>query len=382
MSNSNIDDKFLARDIAGYATEGRAWTMLHELAGQLITLHSKHQAHGDISLDTIVLSEGHFQLSESTGMGGSVEDDIWYLGQCVYELLMGTLPFGGQGRQGQTALSSLPSFAENTASRQLSSLVNRCLSYDPSSRPAAQEVADVSAACLKEYQQECQPENLKTLKPQNLKTRMRTYHFWPETMGVVIFMLMMLFPANMFAQNNEEIEKLIRLTTTMRKQSKRAEVLKALKNDTRWTLMDEIPVDFNECTYGDKVEMFGVNDIAKEIAQTDKGILSTGGRFKHSADGVHAYSFIEITVKAGRQVQYNVKDHKGRQEIAIVPFDAKQKYKAVVLCDGKESGACATRDEVSYFTVSPGKHGNYHFRIENQGTKNASFVIITYNPGK
>lgn len=384
MRKSSTADSISAKNIVGSVTELTLWRFVKDIASQLTVLHETNNAHGLVTLSNITIS-GKDSLLESGNGRGSTSDDIWDLGACIYELVTGNAPFGGKGKEGQTELSPLPSFSESKASKALSTLTKRCLEYKNTDRISIKEVVAIAEKELSKIEQYVSTtDNLKYKKPQNRHIRMKTYNFWPEVMASIIIMFMLAIPQTVSAQYNAEMEKLIRLTTTLRDQKKRAQVLNELKTDTKWTLMDELTVDANECTYIDKVNMFGINDIAAEIAQREKGTVNVGGRFKHSADGKHNYSFIELTAKAGTSILYEVKEHKGTQQVAIVPFDKQQSYKALFFtANGKEIKAHTTKDGISYFTVPlNGKENTYSFEIANKGTRNASFAVITYNPMK
>lgn len=381
MRKIHSADNITAGQLAGYATEMALWQFIHDISRELAGIHACGEAHGRVNLDNVRICGDTFVLTGAVG-GGSAADDMWQLGSCIYELVAGTLPFGGRGRSGQEETSPLPVFSTARASEQISLIARRCMLFDERERIKADDVlsmAEKGLAAYREYASDT--ENLKYKKPQNRPARMKTYSFWPEAMSCIVLILMLAVPQKASAQYNAEMEKLIRLTTSMRDQSKRAQVLDELRNDEKWTLMDELSVDMNECTYGDKVDMFGVNDIAAEIAQKDKGIINSGGRFKHSADGKHQYSFIELTARAGKTITYDVRGHAGTQHIAIVPFDKSRQYTAVFFSDGDELTAHTQKDGISYFTVEVGKRGNYEFEITNNGSRNASFVVITYNTG-
>lgn len=395
MKLSNTADSITAQSLAGHATETAVWRFVRDVAAQLTALHQDGKSHGAVKLESVTVEGKSFALSaakehgtisansdalsQSSAQGAA--DDIWQLGACVYALITGLSPFGGKGRKGQTTHTPMPVFNVSRASAALSGLVERCLAYDPANRLTAEAVVNIADTELSNHEAYCADlENLRFKKPQNRRIRMKTYDFWPEAMVSLLFILMFAHPLSVSAQSDVEMEKLIRLTTTMRDQTKRALVLRELKEDDKWTLMDELRISINECSFNEKVNMFGVNDIAAEIAQRERGIVNVGGRFKHSADGKHKYSFIELTALAGKTITYTVRGHKGEQQVAVVPFDPKCNYKAVFYTDSKERHAHTVKNGTSYFTVKVGRDGSYEFEITNSDKKNASFVVITYNP--
>lgn len=382
MKKSSIADNISAKNIAGYTTETMLWHFVKDIAHHLLYLHDKGMIHGNLYLDNVHIKGNTFCLTEE-GHSGSSSDDMWHFGACIYELITGNLPFGGKGKEGQSPLSPLPSFHESLVSKSLSELTKSCLSYNESDRITAKEalaIAEKKISICKEYISDI--ENLKYKKPQSRNIRLKTYKFWPEAMFVFFLSLFFTIPQYVSAQYNTEVEKLIRLTTTMRNSSKRAQVLNELMNDKKWTLMDQLIEHGNECNYKDKVSEFGMNHIAAEIAQREKGIVNVGGRFRNSTNKKYNYSFYELTAKAGTTISYRVDGHKGTQQIAIVPFHKDQQYIALVSSDGKHNEAHTKKEGIAYLTVEVDKNGSYMFSITNKDKRNACFVIITYNPWK
>lgn len=383
MKRSNTADSITASCLSGHATEVTIWRFVRDLSSQLSDLHKENHAHGEVMLSNVTIEDNRFTLLPPTVNGNSLANDVWQLGACIYQLVTGEVPFGGQGHSGQSAQSPLPVFSTSKASLAMSSLTAKCLAFSEAERISIQVVAAISSQELSRCEQYCADlDHLKYKKPQNRTIRMKTYDFWPEAMMGILLLILLALPQKASAQYNAEMEKLIGLTTKMRDQGKRAHVLQELQNDDKWTLMDELKLDLNECSYNDEVNMFGINDIAAEIAQREKGIINVGGRFKHSADGKHHYSFIEVTALAGTTISYTVHGHQGNQEVAVVPFDPKSQYTAIFYSDDEEHAAQTIIDGISYFTVDVGKQGCYEFEITNSDTRNASFAVITYNPMK
>lgn len=382
MKMTVLSDKITALDMAGYATELMVWRFVRFVAQGMVEALSANTDTVAVTLENIEIRGKEFVIVADAPCT-TVANAIPQLGVCIYRLVTGNLPFGGIGLEGQTPLSPLPIFSEARASLVLSRLMQRCISVDITQRPAPGEIVACAESEIARLEREtANTDALKYKKTQNRNIRMKTYKFWPEAMALIALIIMFALPHNLAAQTDSEMEKLVRLTTTMRSQSKRSAVLSELKNDPKWTLMDELAVSKGECRRGDKVKMFGVNDIAAEIAQREKAVVNSGGRFRHSADGKHPYSFVEVTAKPGATISYTVKGHRGTQQIAVVPFDAKQSYTVSATADGRKASPSSVKGGVSYLSTKVGKNGTYSFEIKNQGKSNASFVVITHNSGK
>lgn len=379
MKIINTVDSLYASEIAGYTTEQTIWHFVRDVAEALVRLHKNRHIHGSVSLENVSIGADSFVLAESS-REGSPSDDIWQLGACMYELLTGNIPFGGKGREGQTKFSPLPSFGETIASTRLSQLIQRCLIHDESQRITTTEIYEIAKEeLLNQSKYHSDMERLKYQKPQNRKIRMKNYGFWPEIMTIMLLLIMLAVPTHMSAQVDNEMQELIQLTTSMRNQSNRQKVLEKLLNDTHWAIMDELKRHTNECMFRDPVKMFGMNSIANEIAQREKGIVNVGGRFRDSRNPKYPYSFIERTAKAKRTISYQVYGHTGTQQVAIIPFDAKQKYTVSITVGGKEIKPTNEKDGILYFTFNASSSDYYDFSIFNDKSENASFVIITFN---
>lgn len=382
MKTHHTADSIPAAELSGYATELTAWRLLSDVSQSLLRLHESGKAHGHVVLSEIMLKDAHFALSEGS-QPSTPAADIWQLGACIHEFITGTTPFGGKGMQGQTALSPLPSFSPSKASTELSLLMQQCLAYEESARISIKEVADVAQRELQRCQAyHADKEHLKYHHPQNRTTRMKNYAFWPEAMATLLLFFLLAMPQAASAQVDAEMQKLVRLTTSMRQQGNRQKVLGELLADKHWTMMDELPRHTGECSFRDKVSMFGINGIANEIASREKGIVNVGGRFRDSRNANYPYSFVELTARARQTISYTVTEHKGTQQVAIIPFDAKQKYSATFYVDGVKVQPASTAAGTTYFVFTASKKGTYEFRISNDGTANASFAVITYNSGK
>lgn len=163
-------------DIIGKCNEQKAWQFLHDVSAGLACLHGKSIIHQDIKPANVLLDGSNFVITDfgiSTSMSNLlenvngtryvqgtrsymppekfsnspqliVENDIWSLGASLYELLTGRLPFGSRGGESQLSGQSyipLPS----GFSKELQSVIQRCLTVNPKSRPTAKELEKIAA---------------------------------------------------------------------------------------------------------------------------------------------------------------------------------------------------------------------------------------------
>lgn len=394
MRKSYTDDKLTADKIAGYATELTVWRFISCMAKTAKTSHEKGVSCRLHCLEEVVIEGKDFILNDSTNKSQSMEDLVWHIGACVYRLLMGSEPFGGKGKDGQTAQSPLPHLSAIDYSPELSETMAHCLDYIPAKRPLMADLLRTSENMIAKCQ--VVADNLKNLvitNPANKKRRLSTYSFWPETMTILIVAVLSLLPVEaraqgyMQAHNNKEIMELVKITTMLRDKKSRDEVYQKLEKDSLWTKMDELEKHSNECSIEDDIDMFGINHVASDVELHRRGIVSPGNRFKNSADGIHKYSFIELTVKSGKEISYQVEGHKGEQLIAVVPYNKRQNYNVTFCVEGKgaispyKRNTDGKNDGISYASVDLGTATRYSFSIKNNGAENASFVVITYNSG-
>lgn len=168
-----------AEDLLGNCSERKAWQFLHDVAGGLACLHDQQPPiiHQDIKPANVLLDGNGFIITDfgissnvrhllglseeekSTVQGTLpymppekfvsdmvplVASDIWALGASMYEMLTGRLPFGGRGGQLQLEGEPIPPLHGNF-SDDLKEIVLQCLSYDPSDRPFAADLAQFAA---------------------------------------------------------------------------------------------------------------------------------------------------------------------------------------------------------------------------------------------
>lgn len=386
-------------DIGGLLTERSVWKMLGDLSRETLTASVMDARNVSIGKDgTFSLADGNKPLGKASGdkpsdkaflapeaQGGEENEAarVWSLGALAFYALMGVNVFEGKGGESQTAATEVPRIGSVHAGYELDSLIYRSLSYDPSARPS---MADIHDAAEKALQQTPKPRKKLTGSAGN-SYRASLVSFWPEEMAVIITLLiMMLAPLQMLAQGKAEIPNemgnLVRSCVSLRSAANKEKVQRELQRDTKWTMMDEIAIDRNgECTTKDRVDMFGLNAIGFRVLKQHGGVTNSGGRFRDGRDPRYKYSFIEITVRKGAKVSYDITGREGSQLFAIIPHTANARFTASLIKKGGKAGAESKKDGVCYISLKDKvkKDDAMRLSISNMSGKNMSFVIINYN---
>ena len=377
--------------LAGYMTEKAVWNLMEHVAANWLQEHWNVLSPCNIVVenDQFVLfvsteccENSAFIAPESTGDAAMV----WALGALAFYALMGLPVFDGNGAKNQTPLTEIPHIGSTHCSRKLSDLIYKCLAYSSEERPKMEEILNIARVAVED-----QVLPIKRLANKIGKTYTSSLvSFWPEEMiCILLFLLTLLISSPVEAQNpvrvTSEMEILVRRCKDLRTPGNVEKVSRELLYDMDWTLMDEIDIDRQgECTDVDLVDMFGINDIGYRIVRRQGGVVNTGGRFRNGQDSRYSYSFIEITVKKGSTVSYEITGRQGLQCFAIVPYEENASFSAKVTKEGKHFSSSIQKDGVCYIQLDEkvGRSDLLNLTVRNGSGKNMAFVIINHNPGK
>ena len=382
------------KDIAGYATERMAWQLILDLSNQE-SLHA-------VSSEGISIDANHFVLNDKLVTASKVfaapetftdkkgtpseASDIWTIGALVFYAITGTDVFEGKGGETQTHETEVPRIGSAHASHELSALIRRCLHYSPIERPTMEEIRRQAQEAL------ARPSTpRKRLTSQVGKNYTASLvKFWPEEMVPFLLMcLLTLQPFRLSAQTNDtfdksaisiQMAKLVNYCIDLRTPQNMEKVSKALDRDMSWTLMDELPTANGECKPTDAVDVFDLNNLGVKILKRHGGVVNTGGKFRDGRDPKYKYSFIEITVKKGATVTYELNGREGEQLFAVIPFIKDAAFEASVVFNNKEKTGTHI-DGVSYILLRQGikRDNKLTLTIKNKSGKNMAFAIINYN---
>lgn len=384
-------------DIAGYATEKTIWQMLLNLS----CCYDFERLNGIMS-QSVVVAGNEFLIKDSKALnvfcnksfsapetfGNKVvnyneKSAVWTLGALAFYTVTGTDVFEGKGGATQTKDTEIPRLSSSHASQELSALIRQCLSCSPQDRPTMDIIRNKAQAALAKPTMPC-----KKLTCQAGKIYAKSLiKFWPEEMvSFILVFFLLLGSINIMAQSQSvfnktaipnEMASLVLRCIDLRSQQNVGKVSKAMDRDMNWTMMDELPLDkAGECTTKDAVDVFGINDIGFSILKRHGGVTNAGGRFRDGRDPRYKYSFIEITVKQGKTVHYNINGREGEQLFAIVPFDKNARFEASI-----PNGKTFHDNSVCYIQLKRRltKNDSFPLTIKNNSGKNMSFVLINYN---
>ena len=369
-------------EIAGYMTEKSVWRLILFLSKEW---QKSPALSNKVDGNTIGVADDEFvNLATATPCQADEPTAVWTLGAWAFYGLMGVPVLDGNGQKNQTATTEIPHISDTHGSKTLDDIIHRSLSYDATKRPTMQDIHVIAEQQLKT--KVLPKRRLANSKGKSYKKSLVS--FWPEEMvSLLILMLMLLMPHESHAQGDipKEMATIVERCKLLRTSNNQAKVSREFLYDTSWTLMDEIDIDKKgECTMKDKVSTFGINEMGYRIAKRQGGVTNAGGRFRNGQDSRYNYSFIEVTVKKGMTVSYEITGRQGIQQFAVLPYQQGAAFSVSVTQAGQSIASSQAKDGVSFLKLKKKVTKNEVFRlsIKNNSGKNMAFVIVNYNPWK
>jgi len=161
----------------------------------------------------------------------------------------------------------------------------------------------------------------------------------------------------------------------MFKEGQQSGVVDQLKDDERWTLMDELGTDPAEDTEDKNI---GINDAAYNAYADRYGISYSNGRFLDGRDDTYDICFIEKTIRSGLLATYSIEGRQGQQLFFVVPMEG----------DGDMLDVSLYAEDERYSARYDGSMYRIHVRrdlsaqdklrlcIQNNGAETVSYVIV------
>lgn len=399
--------KITLSDIAGFATEKSVWKLIRSLVDIGNNKPLGKLSHNDIFVsgntfetntdgecmkryagDTLAGCRMVFAAPETFRDNATNFDkasNVWSIGAIAFYAIMGTDIFEGKGGETQTADTAVPVISSSHASTSLSDLIRRSMSYLPADRPTLADIRQQADKAL--------------VEPVHPKRRLASHSgkayavslikFWPDEMLAVMLMFLLSFASMSMAGQNasfpltDEMKNLVTLSVELRSKANTDKVTKGLQEDTQWTMMDELTTTGNTKKPADKIKVnqFGMNDIALQLLWKRRGTANAGGNFRDGRDKRFRYSLIEITLKSGSEVSYQIEKRQGEQVFAAVPYDKDARYSISLTYKQKKSDDIFVKDGVSYLRLKQGlkKGETFTLKLKNQSETNMAFILINYN---
>ena len=393
-----MEKEITLKDIAGYVTEKHVCQMIVCLARNWTQGQLKEVSPADVLIDghsfrvvkaTSGKNEASAFMPPESFLNNSPSQDaeageVWTLGALAYYSMLGLDVFEGKGGATQTEQTPIPLVSSRHCQSALGALVRRCLSYLPADRPTMNELCEVAQELLEKPI----PSSRRLTTKGGRSYGASLLSFWPEEMLPMVFLFVMFaLPLGTAAQQlDQEMLELVKRCKALRSANNKTLVMHEFERDTQWTLMDELKIDrAGECTVNDPVESFSVNDICYRIAKNKGGVTTMGGRFRSGLDPRYHYSLIEVAVKKGTTVRYEIKGRLGEQRIAVAAFHPSAAFVVGITKDGQDFvGQSEKKDGVVCLSLKEKvkKGETFTLSITNQSEMNMPFVIINHNSRK
>ncbi len=159
------------------------------------------------------------------------------------------------------------------------------------------------------------------------------------------------------------------------KEGQQSGVVDLLKEDERWTLMDELETSPAEDT---EDKAIGINDAAYNAYADRYGISYSNGRFLDGRDETYDICFIEKTIRSMQMATYSLDGRQGQQLFIVVPMEGEGDMLEVSLYTDDER--FAARYDGSMYRIHVRKkltsEEQLRLCIQNNGSGTVSYVIV------
>lgn len=392
-----MEEKIYASELAGHADEFTAWRLLKEMSETLsedglrpvnpYCIEIRDDGHFVLT-STDAKEHPDFNAPENTGQQPTEAEVVWSLAATVFYIVMGCQVMNGKGSKGQQEHSKLPYMRSEWPA--FSELVQQCLHYDPERRPSLHEIYEKATLQHQHNLDEIKkgPKLKTTENSSPNETNEPEISFWPETMKR-IFTLLIIITITIgytFAQakTDPELQRLTQTVASLRQSDKSVwdEALKAFRQDSLWTTMDEIVRDDNEFwLVGD--QQFKLNAILNQCSGHDKKMVR--GDFLNGNDPHYNYSLTERGVKRLSSVSYEMSYREGRQTFVIMPYIAiPEKIEVKAYLNNTRVGETTISDGNIVLNINANvkKSDTLRLVITNLGNEDMPVVIINHNTRK
>lgn len=166
--------------VAGETDELTAWKILRDVALQASKSGTPiSPSHVFIDGSDFVLSEWSESL-DPRFVAPEGYSEVWALAATVFYVFLGCHVFQGLGGRGQTPASPIPVLRKNLT--ELSTLIVRCLDFNPELRPSLTEIAELADSSIKRCRGVRNELPRKNIYNPNKVTADEIDSFWPEEM--------------------------------------------------------------------------------------------------------------------------------------------------------------------------------------------------------
>lgn len=399
-----MNDELAVVDLSGCCPEWMAWLIVRDVASFLIgngclqvspySVVRKNDGSFAVSTEQDAKS-GHLYLPPEAEV--SEAGCVWSLAATVFRLVMGCDVMSGAGGAAQKQDSPLPYMRASMP--DLSELVRRSLSFNPSERPALSEIIEIATKkCDAIAEDSAVIPKCSAVHSQTgaAKTSMSDSS-WPERMEAIILALcFFIYPCLSFSQEKPDDELVFLMeTVSMLRTAEPGEkmdiydkVSDKLKKDDKWTRMDELVDEgTGECRLTDRtVNWFRLNNILNTIEITRVGNDDIKGDFLNGENPNFRYSLLEKSVKNGSSVKYRIRGRSGKQVFVLMPFNPSDSGNiSMSLYKGDSQISAGEMDSKGNlfmeYTGSLTPDEELVLVISNHGVKNIAMVLFNHNTG-